>query len=97
MKQVQPITASGRPKLRPLKWAEPPAPAPMPVHIKTASKAASELNTADESDVNDKPLQYKLPKPKLSQPKMKPSKPKSEVVKVKEALTVSLPTEMAYP
>ena len=48
VKHVQPVAASSRPKPRPLKWAEPPAPAP--TYVKAASKAASELNVTDKLD-----------------------------------------------
>ena len=53
-KHIQPISASGRPKPRPLKWAEPLA--PVPICVKAASKAASKLNVTDESDANYEPL-----------------------------------------
>ena len=85
MKHIQPVTASGRPRPRPLKQAEPPVPAP--THVKAASKAASELNTTDELDANDEPLQYKLPKLKLSQPK-------SEVAEMMEALATRKPRRL---
>ena len=76
-KHVPPDTVISRPKPRQLKQAKHHVQAP--VHVKAASKAASELNKTDRSDANDK-----LPQCKLH--KLKPSQPKSEVVKVKEEL-----------
>lgn len=69
-RDVQP---KGRPKLRPLKQVE---------HPVEASKPASDFGDSDGSSTNNKTPNLQQLKP----PKLKPSKPKSEVVKVKEVL-----------
>ena len=67
------VQLKGRPNPRPLKQVEPHA---------AASKPASDFGDSDDSGTHNKtlkPQQFKLPK-------LKPSKPKSQVVKVKELL-----------
>ena len=73
------VQLKGRPNPRPLKQVEPHA---------AASKPASDFGDSDDSGTHNKtlkPQQFKLPK-------LKPSKPKSQVVKVKELLKNSQDT-----
>ena len=73
------VVPKGRPKPRPLKQVEHPA---------AALKSASDFGDLDNSSTNNKtpnPQQIKLPK-------LKPSKLKSEVAKVKEVLKNSQDT-----
>ena len=82
-RHVQP---KGRPKPRLLNQVELPVAAP--THVRAASKPASDSNDSNNSHTNNS-----IPNPQqLKSPKPKPSKLKSEVVKVNEVLKNSQDT-----